>query len=285
MFRRAASAAFTLAFVLVAACGHQVTPSPSAFNNDLSGHMQVKFQVNAPLDFTNVTYVIAVDMCGIGVPYPQAFLTSYNSYTFAFLVGGGFGSTALPVLEQYYINGAGGNFIKVPVNNLNPSTTQFIPAYAGNSNEFEFTFIRSDLNNPLGIPLPCPNSTIPTATPTASPTATSSPTVAAGSSPTAVPFAAGTATPTASPTPAPTPTAVATAFPYLTTWTFNLMTFAAGGGPPLDSLGEGGPTDQTYSGLVVDTTTTTEQNYNPQPLATPQNPAADITYGEIDNYP
>jgi hypothetical protein len=63
------------------------------------------------------------------------------------------------------------------------------------------------------------------------------------------------------------------------------MTFASGGGPPLDSLGQGGPTDQTFSGLVVDTTTTTEQNYYPQPLATPQNPAADIVYGEIDNYP
>jgi hypothetical protein len=245
--------------------------------------MQVKFGVNAPLDFTDVTYVIAVDMCGTGVPYPQALYTGYYSYTFAFLVGGGFGSTALPLLYEYYVNpNSSGSLTLLPVNNLNPSTTAFNPNYNGQNSELEFTFLRTDLNNPLGIMLPCPGST---PAPTISPTAT--PTVSAGATPSVspTPLPSGV-TPSPSPTPTPTPTAVATAFPYLSTWTFNLMTFAANHGPALDSLGYGGPTDNTFSGIVVDIDALQQQTYfRPTPQSIPQNQAAYITYGEVDNYP
>jgi len=280
MLRRASSAAFALALVFVTACGHQVTPSPSNLNNDLAGHISVKFGVNAPLDFTNVVYVIAIDMCGSGVPYPQALFTGFNSYTFAFLVGGGFGSTALPVLYQYGINSnSTGSVLKFQVNNLNPSTTQFIPNYNGTGSEFDFTFLRSDLNNPFNLPLPCPNSTpVPTISPTVSP----GPTPTASATPT--PLASGT-TPAPSPTASPTPTALSTQSPYLTTWTFNLMTFAPNQ-TPLDSLGFGGPTDNTFSGIVVDTTQTVAPNvFRGTPQSIPQNPASYITYGEVDNYP
>jgi hypothetical protein len=279
MLRRVASATFSLGLILVAACGHQVTPSPNLLtNNDLAGHIQVKFQVNGPLDFTNVTYLIAIDMCGTGIPYPQAYLTGFNSFTYAFLVGGGFGSTALPILFQYYVNpNSSGNLTKVQVNNLNPSTTEFIPNLNGQSNEFEFAFLRSDLNNPLGIPRPCPNSTLVSPTPTGA--ATPTPTVTPGASPTAI---ASGPTPTPSPAPTPTPTPFN---PYLTTWTFNLMTFAANGGPPLDSQGFGGPTDATFQGMVIDTTqTTTTNSFRGTPQAIPQNPSAYIVYGEIDNF-
>jgi hypothetical protein len=281
MLRRASSVTFALTLVIVAACGHQVTPSPSVLNNDLSGHMQVKFGVNAPLDFNDVTYVIAIDMCGTGVPYPQALYTSYNSYTYAFLVGGGFGNTALPLLYQYYVNpNSSGSLTVLSVNNLNPSTTAFNPNYNGQNSEFEFTFLRSDLNNPLGIKLPCPGST---PVPTISPTAT--PTVSAGATPSASPTAVGV-TPAPSPTPSPTPSAVATAFPYLTTWTFNLMTFAANHGPALDSLGYGGPTDNTFGGIVVNLDqTAAATSFRNTPQAIPQLQAAYITYGEVDNYP
>jgi hypothetical protein len=33
---------------------------------------------------------------------------------------------------------------KFQVNNLNPSTTQFVPNYNGTGSEFDFTFLRSD---------------------------------------------------------------------------------------------------------------------------------------------
>lgn len=279
MLRRATSAASALLLIFVAACGHQVTPSPTSLNSDLAGHIQVKFQVNGTLDFTNVVYVIAIDSCGTGVPYPNAFATGYNSYTFAFLVGGGFGSTALPLLFQYYVNpNSSGSLTKLSVNNLNPSTTQFNPNYNGTSSEFEFTFLRSDLNNPLQIPLPCPNSTpVPSSTPTPTPTAAASPTA----TPTPAPGATG---PTPSPSPTPTPTASPVS-PYLTTWTFNLMTFSPNQ-TALDSLGYGGPTDNTFAGIVVDTTAlVTPNSFRSTPQSIPQNPSAYITYGEVDNYP
>jgi hypothetical protein len=285
MLRRASSAAFALALVLVAACGHQVTPSPTSLNSDLAGHIQVKFQVNGTLDFSNVVYVIAIDSCGTGVPYPNAFATSYNSYTFAFLVGGGFGSTALPLLYQYYVNpNSSGNLTKLPVNNLNPSTTQFNPNYNGTGSEFEFTFLRSDIDNPLQIPLPCPNSTpLPSSSPTSTPTPT--PTVTAGASPTPTAAASPTAS-GATPSPSPTPTPTATAFsPYLTNWTFNLMTFSPQQ-VPLDSLGYGGPTDNTFGGIVVNTLAQVSPNsFRSTPQSIPQNPSAYIVYGEVDNYP
>ena len=272
---------FSLALLLVAACGHQVTPSLNLrTDNDLAGHIQVKFEVNGPLDFTNVTYLIAIDTCGTAVPYPQAYLTGFNSFTYAFLVGGGFGSTALPILFQYYVNpNSSGNLTKVQVNNLNPSTTQFVPNFNGQNNEFEFTFLRSDLNNPLGIPLPCPNSSLVSPTPSA--VATPTPTMTPGLSPAATP-SGPTPAPSASPTPSPTPFN-----PYLTTWTFNLMTFAPSNPPTaLDSLGFGGPTDATFQGIVVDTTRFVEPNApRGTAEAIPQNPSAYIIYGEVDNFP
>jgi len=290
MFRRLSSFTLVLALsVLVASCGHQVTPSPTTA--DLSGHITVKFQTNGALDFTNVTYVIAIDSCGSGVPYPNAFLSGYASYTFAFLVGGGTGSTALPELFQYYLNPSNtGNLTKLLVNNLNPSTTQFIPNYNGQSNEFAFTFLRSDLNNPFNVALPCPNSTpVPSTSPSTTPT--TSPTVSAGASPTATPTGTtASAAPTASPSPSPIGTngndsTGVDVPPYLDNWTFNLMTFAPNGGGPLDSLGLYGPTDTSFSGIVVDTSTTTTANSFRQPNVTPpQLPAAYITYGEVDTY-
>jgi hypothetical protein len=64
------------------------------------------------------------------------------------------------------------------------------------------------------------------------------------------------------------------------------MTFAANHGPALDSLGYGGPTDNTFSGIVVDIDALQQQTYfRPTPQSIPQNQAAYITYGEVDNYP
>jgi hypothetical protein len=64
-----------------------------------------------------------------------------------------------------------------------------------------------------------------------------------------------------------------------------MMTFDRSG-VPQDSLGPGGATDNTFSGIVVDTTTTDTQTYNkPTGFAPPpSNPAAQLIYGEVDNY-
>jgi len=291
MFRRLSATSLLLASSLVVACGHQVTPNPPNPFGDLAGHMQIKFQTSGPMDFTNVVYVIAIDTCGPGVPYPNAFASgSYASYSFAFLVGGGVGGTAQPLLYQYYLNSSSsGNLTKLQVNNLNPSTTIFTYPYQQQTNEFEFTFLRSDLNNPEQVPLPCPNST---ATPVPTPSPSATPTVSAGASPTPTPIASGTATatPSASPTPSPTPTGADDSTgvnvpPYQTTWTFNLMTFAPGSLTPLDSLGLGGPNDTSFSGVTVFTPTsgTYFQNRQP-PYVVPANPAAYVTYAEVDTY-
>jgi hypothetical protein len=293
MLRRLSSIAFVFAVSMLVACGHQVTfPTPGAAS-DLAGHITVKFETNGPLDFTNVIYAIAIDTCGTGVPYPNAFLTGYASYSFAFLVGGGTGTTALPELEQYYLNnGSSGQITKLLVNNLNPSYVQFVPNYNGQNNEFAFTFLRSQLNNPELVPLPCPNST---AAPSGSPTAfassspTASPTVAPGTSPSASASASASGAPSASPSPSPGGVSTTTGVdvpPYLVNWTFNLMTFAPGTDVPLDSLGQYGPTDTTFSGIIVDTAISTQPNYaRGTPYQVPQLQAAYITYGEVDNYP
>jgi hypothetical protein len=291
MFRRLSAISLALASSLVVACGHQVTPNPVNAFGDLSGFMQVKFQTSGPIDFTNFTYVIAVDMCGNGVPYPNAYASgSYASYTYAFLVGGGTLGTAQPDLLEFYLNpSSSGALTEVPLGTLNSSTAQFEYPYNGQNTEFEFTFRRSLLNNPLNLNPACPGESA-TPTPTASPTAT--PTGSAGPTPTPVSTGAATATPSASPSPSPSPTNAdlstgVSVPPYLTTWTFNMMTFPAGSHQPaVDSLGLGGGQDVSYSGLQVYTPTQGEYTYNrPPPYTIPSNPSSYITYVEVDTYP
>jgi hypothetical protein len=154
---RAAGAA--VAFGTLAACGHEVTPEPAGSN--LSGHILVRMQTEAPPDFAGLTYMIAVDTCGTGVPYPQAAFTSYKSYSYTFLLGAG-GGVAVPVLYQYYLSG--GVLTKVPINDLDPSTTQFVAKANGQDTQFELVFLRADLENPDGIANPCPDGNAPLTT-------------------------------------------------------------------------------------------------------------------------
>jgi hypothetical protein len=85
---------FAIAGALVAGCGHQVTPNPVA--DDLSGEILVRLRTSAPLDFNLFTYVIAVDTCGSGVPYPQPNLMATTSYTYGSFIGANF-NTAYPL--------------------------------------------------------------------------------------------------------------------------------------------------------------------------------------------
>jgi hypothetical protein len=136
-----------------------VTPEP--FGDDLSGHILVRMQTEGSLDFNGLTYMIAVDTCASGVPYPQAAFTGYKSYSYAFLLGAG-GGVAVPVLYQYYLNG--GTLTYVPINDLAPSTTQFVANSNGAGTQFELIFLRADLDNPDNIANPCPNGNAPLTT-------------------------------------------------------------------------------------------------------------------------
>ena len=158
MRRRVAAVTVMLA-TLLAGCGRQITPEPKT--NNLAGEIVVRATTAGALDFNTYTYAIAIDTCGTGVPYPQAAFTGYLSYSYVFFIGG-FAGTAAPELFEYYFNS--GSITPLQVNNLNPSTTAFVPNFNGQPTEFQFTFERADLNNPLNIAQPCPNATTPQTT-------------------------------------------------------------------------------------------------------------------------
>jgi hypothetical protein len=88
--------------------------------------------------------------------------------------------------------------------------------------------------------------------------------------------------PNATPSPAPSGASPSPS-QNISTWTFNMITFQ--NRVPQDSLGNGGYSDQTFPGIVVDTTTTNTQTYyKPGGVTVPANPSAQLIYGEVDNY-
>jgi len=271
MLRRAAIASFAVAALFVVACGHQVTPNPTT--NDLSGHVVVKFRVNGTLDFTDYTYAIIVDTCGNGTPYPQAYQTTLNSYSYGFFIGSAFG-TALPELIEYFVNPNSSGSITSLLVPENPSDEQIIPNDNGLGNEFELIFDRAELDNPLKQAQPCPN--IPAASPVPSSSAGASPTATATASPSA------SASPAASATPSPNGLATTSAQQY---WAFNFFTIQSK--TILDSLGLGGPVDTNYNSAIIDTNLVQDIPVFKVVGGTgiPGNPAAQLSGGEIQNYP
>ncbi len=263
MVRRTALASFALALGLVVACGRQVTPDPSLKNTNLAGRMVIRFRTNGPIDFTKYTYAIVIDTCGGGTPYPNAFATTFNNYSFSFLVGGVYGSAG-PALVQYIITPGTTNSLNPQQVPLGASTTQFVANSNQQNSEFELTFVRQQLNNPLQVAQPCPN---------IGPIAAASPSATASAS----------STPTATPGPV-SPVALPTTFAQ-STWYFNFFTIDNTTKQIVDSLGVGGATDTSFNGVGVAVNVT--QNY---PLfrqagsTLPSDPAAQIGGGEIDNF-
>jgi hypothetical protein len=255
--------------ILVAACGHQVTPSPST--SDLSGDVVVKFRVNGTLDFNDYTYAIVIDTCGEGTPYPQVLFTTFNSYSYGFFIGAAYG-VAQPQLIEYFVgpNSSGGlTSVKVPASS---SLENFNPNDNGLGNEFELVFARAQLDNPLDQKQPCPNIPPSSSTPMPSSSPGPSPTVTA----TATPIAS--ASPSPSPTPIPNPTTAAQAY-----WSFNFFVFQ--NITVLDSLGIGGPVDTTFNSGVINTNMTEDVPlFKATGGVEPGNPAAQINGGDIQNY-
>jgi len=273
MLRRAAIASFAVAALFVVACGHQVTPNPTT--NDLSGHVVVKFRVNGTLDLTDYTYAIIIDTCGNGTPYPQAYQTTFNSFSYGFFIGGSFG-TALPQLIEYFVNPNSSGSITYVTVPENPSNEQIVLNDNGQGNEFELIFDRAELDNPLRQAQPCPN--IPAASPVPSSSAGASPTATA----TATASTSASASPAASATPSPNGLATTSAQQY---WAFNFFTIQSK--TILDSLGIGGPVDTNYNSAIIDTNISQDI-----PIfkavggtAVPSNPSAQLSGGEIINYP
>lgn len=266
-----------MAFVV--ACGHQVTPEPTTDN--LSGTMQIRFRTVGTMNLSAYSYAIVINTCGAGPPYapePNVYGTSFNNYSFGFFIGGQYGSS-LPELFQYILNPGTSNQLNPQPVVLSTSLENFIPNSNNSGNEFELTFPRAQLNNPLGVSQPCPNistSASPTPSPSAGPSMTATPT--------AMPSGA-TAAPSAAPSATPSPFASATtsAQQY---WYFNFFSITTGNNPTVqDSLGIGGATDDTFDGVGVETNLTKSYTLSKATGGpVPPDQAAEIQGGEIDNY-
>ncbi|MDQ2909114.1 MAG: hypothetical protein M3R44_07180, partial [Candidatus Eremiobacteraeota bacterium] len=178
MLRRPALVTFASAALLVAACGHQVTPEPSlnGQGNNLAGSMLIRFRTVGPMNFAMYDYQIVLDACGGSTPYPNPFNTSFLSYTFSFNIGttASFGaSTTFPVLLQYIVTPGTSNQLNPQLVRTSVSEATLTLNDNGQNNEFTLTFPRALLHDPLGpSALPCSSSL---ASPSPTPTGTGSP--------------------------------------------------------------------------------------------------------------
>ena len=251
VLRSLAMVTFAGSIALVVACGHQVTPEPA--RNDLAGDMAITFELNGPLDFTDYTYAIVIDTCGIGTPHPQAYQTTFDNYSYAFFIGAS-QAVGVPLLTQYYVKPNSTGIILSRQIQENSSTEQFLTSGGLTSNEFELIFNRRELANPSEQSQPCPN--IPAITATASPSASA----------------------LGSPNPYPTEAAQQT-------WYVNFFTIQSG--TIVDSIGTGGFQDTSFDSFAIDTAAMQDVPYFKPAGGTgsPSNPSAQISGGEIRNYP
>ncbi len=256
------------ASLIVTACGRQVTPDragvgPGGLN---AGFLQIKFRTAAPLDFTNVAYVITFNTTGSGgTPYARNgnVANNYLDYSYQIIVGGN-GALAGPVLYQYVtpITGTGQTGPKQAqqVNGYFPSQLQFNANSNGLNTEFTITIDRSLFNGNY--------TPAPTATPTVSPSPTPTP-VGATPSP----------TPSASPTTAPTPPPT-----FSNIWAWNFFTVAGGGTVDAFSVTGNGPIDTNFS-RPFDITQTFDLPYNATSLPAITPASAQISGAEFVNAP
>jgi hypothetical protein len=250
--------------MVLSACGRQITGLGSATSNSTvqPGFMSLRFRVNAPLDFTNVRYVIVFNTSGSGSqPYANALTSGFQNYSFAWIVGGT-GGNAQPQLVQYFsVPGTGTGLQTQPVV-VPPQNVQLQVGTSGNPGEFTLTFARVSFNVP-------------------NPAVTASPTSAATSTPTAGP----------SPTPSATPTGVTPAPSLLPTtpaqvnWNINFFTTDPSGNP-IDANGTQGILDTSYVQSVNVTQVVNGPAYvKPAGSSTVNNQSAAISQDQVNNNP
>ncbi|MBC5811076.1 MAG: hypothetical protein GIW95_09560 [Candidatus Eremiobacteraeota bacterium] len=228
--RRAAIVLILVAALGMADCGRQVTPDPTSFTN-LSGKMVIRFRTKGPMDFNNFNYVMVFNTCGVGgEPYPNAFNTTFTNYSYAFAIGATYGIAGAALFQYVLAPGSSNQLNPLPVSN-GAGTTQLVLNDNNANNEFQLTFARGLLNNPLNQKV-CQN------------------------------------------TPAGTPTNL---------WYINFFTLDKNG-IVQDSLGVGGPNDNSFSFNIDVTTNSQNPLFRPAGPALPSNPAAQIDGGEIDTF-
>jgi hypothetical protein len=142
--RRIGFAVLALASLLPA-CGRQVTPDlPGVGPGGLSkGYMSVKFDVSAPMKFSNYQYIVAFDTAGSGITPGTNTPASYNGYSFSIVAGGANGGTYATVNE--YVRTPGQPQSSAPtLYQLQPTNIQlqYVPNSNGAYTEFTVTFAR-----------------------------------------------------------------------------------------------------------------------------------------------
>jgi len=164
--RRLAYVLVVLTGIVVAACGRQVTPNPPGLGagGASPGFMVVKFDINAPFNFSAYEYWVVFNTSGNGLtPLTNPLQTNWAAYSDAIEVGGFGGGTFANAYQ----------FIKNPTNpaippvfqNLHPGPAQiqYVPNSNGTGTEFTVYFQRAIFKN-LATPTPGPGPT-PTGTP------------------------------------------------------------------------------------------------------------------------
>jgi hypothetical protein len=220
-------------------------------------------------------YVIVFNTTGNGQePYPQALLTGFTNYSFAFVVGGPTGLAALPQLLQYYLQPGTSSGIETFQVSIPTNLINFIPNLVSNGSggEFDITFARSLLYgiNPGGTPAA---TGAPSASPSPTPTVTATATATAG----------GTASPTATATATVNPLVQATTAAQVN-WNINFIVANASTGTPVDSMGLGGADDTSFT-YTVNTTTAVDNVYTKPVNIQVSDPAAQLSGYEVINSP
>jgi hypothetical protein len=237
--------------VLVAVgCGRQVTFPKYAQNGGVqAGFMTVRFTVQGTLAFGTYDYIIVLNTTGNGMtPLPDVGAQdNYQAFSDAIIVSGNASGATDIVPIQYVANGTTLPPTVYPLT-VPPQDIQFNSNSNGANTQFEVQFSRKIFSSLVATPTPSP---------------------------------------TTSPSPGPTPTPSVS-----TTWLANCFVTQPGttGGSestyvPVDSLGQGGGTDNTYVFTPpLDTTITFDQTYNAEAQNGPS-PSAVIESCEFQNTP
>ncbi len=198
-----------------------------------SGFMSVKFRVQSAFNFSSDSYAIVFNTSGTSTtPLPVTLSNNYAGYSIAIVVGGSGGS--IQCLAYYYYRPSTTSQIPV-LYPIGATPQQLIFQSNTNGQGTEFTVIFDRLLALFSA------TTTPTPSPTASGSASPSP------------------TPSGSPSPSPTSSGVAVS----NDWQFNFFVVqgqvqqfeSQGSLTIIDSLGAGGPNDQTYNSQTLDVAT------------------------------
>ena len=196
--------------------------------------MSVKFRVQSGFNFSSDSYAIVFNTSGTTTtPLPVTLANNYSGYSMAIVVGGSGG--AIQCLAYYYYRP--NTTSQVPVlYPIGATPQQLIFQSNTNGQGTEFTVIFDRILALFSA----------TTTPTPSPSASAS----------VSPSASPSTTPSGSPSPSPTSSGVAVS----NDWQFNFFVVqgqvqqfeSQGSLTIIDSLGAGGPNDQTYNSQTLD---------------------------------